>query len=986
MSASDKDRNHPTISILRSSGDNGLTLTSKNSPNNSGNVVMIHSSRPPRTTPTKRLDNNVSSKHPTPSSTFETTNTTPGSRNHISNIDQSSPSFTANNHQSDLETISSAPRSVLLVGSNGSVPLTRELSDLSGSYLNGTTSGAKQGTGKGVGMVYQSDQSTTSYQRPWRHAKVLSSTKTTPPKVIDDTTHSPKRQPMPRQPQHPQPHTNDDLSVGAAINRSCKKVLTGGSNAASNFVDFFLSSSPSKTIKGNDKNNSNGDDMAIEVIQAAIESVDANSPGKNNTIISTLAQLTNSRVEDMIGDQHHVRIPLVILLMDPNRKVYELLQMWIDNKNDTVRSIVHTIQKTISLTMSELSWRQDYDGVFQVRNNHFSQLIHVLTASKYDVQPYELWVAKPWSMSAKATVSYAAGLLNHLKRIGVLAYTKPTTMDSHNNGSTNDSPRNKRGQPLMLNSSSSTLSSNNRSKASSQQPNNSVEDTILALSPEGRRRIFVPGGILKHHHACQFLAFAPPFEATGTIRVDVLAGGDSCGNSGTDTEDGEDYETSSMPESQLSESHCEYSVGEEYYESEDNCVHMMIEASLPPPTPPTNTVMPCTRQTIDTDDDFHVKSDNGTDNKELKIIDTKIGQSIHQQQQQRSSSTSPLETPESTSTCFNERKNTATSTINCSAPGINNSQDSNNNIDDKAPFTYPNKLSKSVSVGSNEETATSTASQSPMLSKYWKQYPEYNNVTATQDDRTTKSSSNRGSTVGGLGEEVTLWQYQKNSFEPDDDYYDTTRSDNGNNKKSPLASLREMVTRPKQSPSARRYRRHSKHHQQPKHLVLKKSRFFVFCCQSDDAVVSVSRVSITKDDPYYNPTNVRRSDDLCRGDHPTHHHNDNSTASNHYNVKNNPTSLIPSPTFLLESTSGSFTATKDTNTTRLQNSKQKKDFYDNNNNTTDSNTMGLPILNFLDDNDDDGFGTLSTDNHSTISDSAPLLQGTTSWGDDLASI
>lgn len=172
------------------------------------------------------------------------------------------------------------------------------------------------------------------------------------------------------------------------------------------------------------------------------------------------------------------RVPLTILLMDPGHKVYELMQLWVDKNEDSVRDIVLAIQQNLSER-----WRQDYDGLFQVRNNHFDQLIHILHVNKYDVINHEMLVAKPWAMSAKATVAYASGLLNHLKATGILCYNTDET----------GSPRSSR----------------------------KAEESVLVLSEEAKRRIYIPGDVMTHYHACQFLSFSPSFEPT---RIDVLAG------------------------------------------------------------------------------------------------------------------------------------------------------------------------------------------------------------------------------------------------------------------------------------------------------------------------------------------------------------------------------------------------------------------------------------------------------------------------------
>lgn len=278
-----------------------------------------------------------------------------------------------------------ATPSSVLVGS----PLTRDLSDLSGSYLNGNTAPRQLNKAQIPGNVYPCDQSATSYERPWRHAKILSS----------------------REPMHPQPY---DVS---------------GRN-----------------------------DMVMVDRHGVIE------------VVTEQDEYT-----DITMEEDHHRSPLVILLMDPGRKIYELMQLWIDVSTDTVRDVLHAVQQGLSE-----KWRQDYDGLFSVRNN-YNQLIHILNVSKYEVQPHEIWIAKPWSMSAKGTIRYASELLNHLKCLNVLT---PVS-----------NPRWKFVRPR-------------------------ADDVILALSKAAQARVYVAGGIFKHHHASQFLTFIPPFETN--VRVDVL--------------------------------------------------------------------------------------------------------------------------------------------------------------------------------------------------------------------------------------------------------------------------------------------------------------------------------------------------------------------------------------------------------------------------------------------------------------------------------
>lgn len=174
-----------------------------------------------------------------------------------------------------------------------------------------------------------------------------------------------------------------------------------------------------------------------------------------------------------------VLVPLMIVMMDPTRYTYELSQQWIDPVHDTVRDCLHSLQNNLK------DWPQDYDGLFSVRNNHFDQLIHILNVSRYDVQPYEVWIAKPWALSAKDTVKYAGTLLNYLKTIKVLSYTSSFYLSAH---------RKRFSRPK-------------------------TDDSILMLSKDAQVRTYVAEGMTKRHHACQFLAFSPPFEMTTSMTV-----------------------------------------------------------------------------------------------------------------------------------------------------------------------------------------------------------------------------------------------------------------------------------------------------------------------------------------------------------------------------------------------------------------------------------------------------------------------------------
>ena len=122
-------------------------------------------------------------------------------------------------------------------------------------------------------------------------------------------------------------------------------------------------------------------------------------PDLNTILVEQSGIIEVVRRDDDLSIKDHVREPIVILLMDPGKKIYELMQLWIDPSMDNVRSVLQSVQQKLA----DKRWRQDYDGLFQVRGENFTQLIHILNVSKYDVQPYELWIGKPWSMSAKST-------------------------------------------------------------------------------------------------------------------------------------------------------------------------------------------------------------------------------------------------------------------------------------------------------------------------------------------------------------------------------------------------------------------------------------------------------------------------------------------------------------------------------------------------------------------------------------------------------
>ena len=183
----------------------------------------------------------------------------------------------------------------------------------------------------------------------------------------------------------------------------------------------------------------------------------------------------------IMGGQH-TRIPVMILLIDPTKQSYELMQIWVDRAIDNIRDLVNVLQHKLPD-----KWKQAYDGLFQIRGNRFTQLINIIRLVKYDVQPHEILVAKPWAMTAKVTIAFAGSAIRHLTHIGVI---------SKDNNDTSDDKEQYRPRP----------------------PKN--EDAPLLLSKRAQDRAYFPEGILNHHHAMQFITFSPPFgsanNATGT--------------------------------------------------------------------------------------------------------------------------------------------------------------------------------------------------------------------------------------------------------------------------------------------------------------------------------------------------------------------------------------------------------------------------------------------------------------------------------------
>jgi hypothetical protein len=164
------------------------------------------------------------------------------------------------------------------------------------------------------------------------------------------------------------------------------------------------------------------------------------------------------------------RVPVLVLLMNPATKQFELMQIWVDLAEDTVNCLMKTIRNSI---INNAEWNQDFDGIFQVRNNQFSQLINILHLSKYQVRPNEMLVAKPSSMLGGAAITYATGLVSYLKGMGIVRW----------------------------------ISSENAMRSAK-----APEEAFLVLTQEARSRIYIPGETLKHYQAYQFLSFSRTFE------------------------------------------------------------------------------------------------------------------------------------------------------------------------------------------------------------------------------------------------------------------------------------------------------------------------------------------------------------------------------------------------------------------------------------------------------------------------------------------
>ena len=215
------------------------------------------------------------------------------------------------------------PSSVHLIGS----PLTRELSDLSGSYMNGSPLPPSGRGGVPRNILGSPRDSPLTIRQPWRQAFSLS--------VLAPDTDGPR---MP-----------------------------------------ILSSTGPDDLIMIERNG------GVEVMPPEV-------------VVDTPEKMTLDLFETGTEMERHERFPVVIVLMNPCYKTYELMQLWLDSKRDTVRDVLQTLRQALPNT-----WSQDYDGLAQFRRNRLSQLINCLRIQQFEVVPYEIWVAKPWALSAEHT-------------------------------------------------------------------------------------------------------------------------------------------------------------------------------------------------------------------------------------------------------------------------------------------------------------------------------------------------------------------------------------------------------------------------------------------------------------------------------------------------------------------------------------------------------------------------------------------------------
>lgn len=334
----------------------------------------------------------------------------------------------------------SAPSSVMCVPAS---QLTRELSDLSGSYMNGNTA-PRSSLNRSFGNSVCSEEPVQGF---WRQAYLLST-------------------PCPREP---------TTVASAAAPPSSSALIVVERNGVIELVKKSDNGSTSdeekkeKTSSQHDKESSNASSEFAPEDDLDLMFLSHNSPA---------SQLLPAHSQNANDNDTSSRLPILILLMDPGRKQYELLQMWVDPGTDLVRDVLLALQRKLSD-----KWRQDYDGLFQLRGSNYCQLVHILSIAKYDLRPRELWVAKPWSMAAKSTIELANDCIGQLKASGLLSTYSAS------------SPGKSRIKNFLRGGRDSSVPE---------------EDGPLTLSDEAVKRMWFRNGVMKHHHAAQFLSFRAP--------------------------------------------------------------------------------------------------------------------------------------------------------------------------------------------------------------------------------------------------------------------------------------------------------------------------------------------------------------------------------------------------------------------------------------------------------------------------------------------
>lgn len=346
----------------------------------------------------------------------------------------------------------SGPSSVMCVPAS---PLTRELSDLSGSYMNGNTN--PRSSNRFILNHSSSNLSSNEdlAQGLWRQAHILS--------VAYPVVKEPQQRP-------------------AAI--ASPALIVVERNGVIELVKKSLT------------DDEEGEEDSQGVVRQKAQSTTEESNAITRALLSSnedllfLAHATPSSSNNPMGIHQQfdvdesTRIPILILLLEPGRKQYEIMQLWVDPQTDMVRDVLHTLQRKLSD-----KWRQDYDGLFQLRGSDYCQLVHILNIAKYDVRPRELWVAKPWSMAAKSATDLATECIGQLRASGLLSV--------YSNGPSSGSSKSRIKNFLR--------GSSGRSSPTFQ------DDKPLTLSEGAVSRLYVPDGtFMNHHHAHQFLSFRTP--------------------------------------------------------------------------------------------------------------------------------------------------------------------------------------------------------------------------------------------------------------------------------------------------------------------------------------------------------------------------------------------------------------------------------------------------------------------------------------------